>query len=375
MISLRFCSWSLAFAMAWSAAGSWAWSQPPPAGPAPTTLKAAFKDSFRIGVAVNAAQFTGADKAGQVLILREFDSISPENALKWDAVQPARGGFQFATADAYVDFGLRHGLWTIGHALVWHSQLPHWVTEPAPGRDALTKEELLARLHEHIATVVGRYRGKIRGWDVVNEAVEDGGGYRPSIFYRLLGREYLVQAFKWAHEADPAAELYYNDYNLDADDRKRATALELMRYLRDQGAPIHGVGLQGHYNLTNPSTAKIEETIRLFAELGLKVMITELDVEVNREPDAAITGAVGARPAGAGEAPALSGSELAAQARRYADLFAVFRRNRRALTRVTLWGLRDTDSWRSSARPLLFDEAYAPKPAYDAIIHAGAGGR
>lgn len=339
-----------------------------------STLKSAFTDSFHLGVAVNAAQFTGSDQTGQALILREFDSVSPENVLKWDAVQPAKGQFRFGPADAYVEFGARHGLWTVGHTLLWHSQLPGWVGEPESGQAALTKDELLKRLSTHITTVVGRYRGKLQGWDVINEVVEDSGGYRQSLFYRMLGREGFVQAFKWAHEADPAAELYYNDYNLEADDAKRATALELVRYLRQQGAPIHGVGLQGHYNLTYPSTAKIDETIRLFAALGVKVMITELDVEVNRAPDATITGAVGARPSDISLPSPLTPAELSAQARRYADIFTVLLRNKANVTRVTLWGLRDTDSWRRSASPLIFNDAYAPKPAYEAILAVAQSG-
>jgi endo-1,4-beta-xylanase len=337
--------------------------------PAPRpTLKSVFRDSFHLGVAINGAQFTGSDQTGQALILREFDSVSPENALKWDAVQPTQGQFRFGRADAYVEFGVRHGLWTIGHALLWHSQLPNWVSKPEAGQSTLSREELLTRLRAHITTVVGRYRGRIQGWDVINEVVEDRGGYRQSLFYRVLGREGYVQAFKWAHEADPAAELYYNDYNLEADDPKRATALDLVRYLREQGAPINGVGLQGHYNLTYPSPAKIDETIGLFAALGVKVMITELDVEVNRAPDATITGAVGARADGASPASPLTPAELAAQAKRYADIFAVLLKNKAAVTRVTLWGLRDTDSWRQSSSPLIFNDAYAPKPAYDAIL-------
>jgi endo-1,4-beta-xylanase len=363
-----------ALAVAWGGAGLTGLAQPGDAV-AGTTLRSVFKESFRIGVAVNAAQFNGTDTAGRAAILREFDSITPENALKWDAVQPRRGEFRFASADDYVEFGVSHGLWTIGHTLVWHSQLPPWVAESEPGRGELTKEDLLARLKTHITTVVGRYRGKVRGWDVVNEAVEDGGGYRASVFYQMLGPEYIVQAFHWAHAADPAAELYYNDYNLDADDRKRATALELVRSLKERGAPIHGVGLQGHYNLTQPGIAKIEETIRLFAGLGVKVMITELDVEVNREPEAAVTGAVGVRKTDKAGPTGLSPAEGEAQARRYGEIFAMLLRNRPAITRVTLWGLRDADSWRREASPLIFDDAYVPKPAYQAILRAKAESR
>jgi GH35 family endo-1,4-beta-xylanase len=283
-------------------------------------------------------------------------------------------------------------------------------------------------------TVAGRYKGRIRGWDVVNEAINDGpGDYRQSIFYKVIGKEYLALAFKWAREADPAAELYYNDYNLDANERKRATALELVKYLRDQGCKIDGIGLQGHYNLTTPTIAKIDETIALFAALGLKVHITELDVTAIR--GASVSGALGFRPGqrpfpsieqlqtqltltdaqaaqitplaeattrdiqaaaadairklltesqqapfnalvnspnagrGRGGPPApLSPDDAQAQAKRYGEIFGVFLKHRAAIARVTFWGLRDTDSWRRQFHPLIFDEAYGRKPAYDAII-------
>jgi endo-1,4-beta-xylanase len=219
--------------------------------------------------------------------------------------------------------------------------------------------------------VAGRYKGRIHGWDVVNEAINDGAGdYRQSVFYKVIGKEYLALAFKWAHDADPGAELYYNDYNLDANDNKRATALELVKYLREQGCKVDGIGLQGHYNLTTPTIAKIDETIGLFATLGLKVHITELDVTAVR--GSSVSGAVGFNP-GAGRGRGgprtpLSADEAEAQAKRYAEIFTVFLKHRAAIERVTFWGLRDADSWRRQFHPLIFDDAYGRKPAYDAIL-------
>lgn len=351
-------------------------------------LKQVYHGAFYVGVAMNAAQAAGKDQRGDALIDAQFNSISPENALKWDHTEPRNGQFTFDEGDAFVAYGEKHGMAIIGHNLVWHSQLPSWVSEPEPGQAALTREVLLQRLRRHIMTVAGRYKGRILGWDVVNEAILDGSGdYRDSIFYRLIGKEYLVLAFKWAHEADPHAELYYNEYNLDQDDRKRDRAVELVKYLRENGAPIDGIGLQGHYNLTYPSAKKIDETIRIFAGLGLKVMITELDVQAISNQ--AISGAVGAFPtrtppdakarkrwfAQHRVAPKpLSAEQQAALAARYGDIFRVFWDNRAALTRVTLWGLRDADSWRRYSSPLLFDDNYQPKPAFYAVVKAAQDG-
>lgn len=267
--------------------------------PAATTLKDTFKNTFLVGVALNTAQFTDTDPRATALIAREFDSATAENAMKWDGLEPRNNEFDFEEADQFIAFCERHQLVVIGHNLCWHAQLPAWVSRPEPGQAALTRDVLLARVKNHVQTVARHFKGRVRGWDVVNEAINDGDGQlRSSVFLRVIGKEYLALAFKWAHEADPDAELYYNDYNLDADDKKRAAALDLVKYLREQGAPIHGIGLQGHYNLTTPTAAKIDETIQLFADLGLKVHITELDVEVKR--DAAITGAVGATTGGTG---------------------------------------------------------------------------
>lgn len=415
------------------------------------TLRDAFKDAFLIGAAIRPDQVDGRNSQASALIVREFNALTAENAMKMGPIHPRPGNdpasYDFAAADAIVEFAQKHNLKLIGHTLCWHSQVPRWMREPEPGQSELTKEVLLTRLRDHIMTVAGRYKGRIHGWDVVNEAINDGAGdYRQSVFFKVIGKEYLALAFKWAREADPAAELYYNDYNLDANDHKRATALELVKYLREQGCRIDGIGLQGHYNLTTPTIAKIDETIGMFAALGLKVHITELDVTAIR--GASVSGAVGFSPgprpfpnieqlktqlaltdaqvaqitplvasatrdiqaavaesdfqkvgqlrtagadairkllteaqqapfnvlvappnAGRGRALApLSGEDAQAQAKRYAEIFGVFLKHRDAIERVTFWGLRDSDSWRRQFHPLLFDDAYGRKSAYDAII-------
>jgi len=270
----------------------------PPAPPS-ASLKAAYGRYFLVGTALNARQYGDTDPATTALITREFNCATAENDMKWERTEPKPNTFRFTAGDAFVDFCHQHDLVVIGHNLCWHAQLPSWVSKPEPGQEKLTKEVLLARLKNHIQTVAGHFKGKVRGWDVVNEAINDGNGeYRNSVFYRVIGKEFLPLAFKWAHEADSGAELYYNDYNLDADDKKRARAVELVKYLREQGAPITGIGLQGHYNLTVPTAAKIDETIQMFADLGLKVMITELDVEAihDRRVSGAVDANTGNRP-------------------------------------------------------------------------------
>lgn len=433
-----------------------------PQATAAATLKDTFKEDFLVGVALNARQFSGSNPQSTALIAREFNSATAENAMKWESLEPRNNEFDFNQADEFIEFCRQHNLTVIGHNLCWHSQLPAWVSKPDADQEKLTREVLLARLKNHVTTVAAHFKGKVHGWDVLNEAITDRTGeYRSSVFYRLIGKEYLALVFKWAHEADPDAELYYNDYNLDADDAKRAKAIELVKYLREQGARIDGIGLQGHYNLTTPTTKKIDETIQLFADLGLKVMITELDVQVVR--DAHITGAVDAttgnpntRPEGglprfglnletlksklaltdaqvvqitpivdaatkdiaaavsSGEfnlireirtksndaisklltpaqqitftsmnsvppggapvgppLPPLTAKQQEELAKRYGEIFEVFVKHRAAITRVTFWGLRDADSWRRRSSPLIFDDNYQRKPAYDAVIAAG----
>ncbi len=338
------------------------------ATPATPGLKDAFRGDFVVGVAMNPAQFGGRDEKAVALIKREFNSITAENHMKWIHLQPREGEFTFKHADRFVEFGLEHGMWIVGHTLVWHNQLPKWVSAPAAGQDTLTKEVLMARLRTHIQTVAGRYKGKVKGWDVVNEAIEDGSGkLRDSVFMRVIGKEYLVHAFKWAREADPEAELYYNDYNLDQDVAKRAAAIDIVKYLRENGAPIDGVGLQGHYNLSYPPVSRIDETIRLFADLGVKVVITELDVMVLRHEQ--ISGDVNFwRTNMSKPGKALTPADQQALADRYREVFDVYRKHRGTVTRVTFWGLRDADSWRRTYSPLIFDDAYQPKPAYQAVL-------
>ena len=266
-----------------------------PKAPESASLRDAYKGIFHIGVAITPGQIGGNNAPAAALILKEYDCTSPENVMKVGPIHPQRGNddssYNFGPADQYVDFGVKNNLFVIGHNLCWHgNQLPQWLSqEESSAQPTITKDELMQFLHDHIMKVVGRYKGRVKGWDVVNEALADNAGAvrglpdglrADAIFNRLVGREHILMAFKWAHEADPDAELYYNDYNLDASDFKRANCVELIKYLKENGAHITGVGMQGHYSLAAPSTAKIDETIGMFAALGVKVMITELDVTV-----------------------------------------------------------------------------------------------
>jgi len=347
---------------------------PAPQAPA---LKDAFKNDFLIGAALNASVFSGSNAAEAALVKQQFNSISPENVLKWESVHPRPGVFDFTAADRYVQFGVQNHLIIIGHNLIWHHQTPGWVFRDDRG-NYVDRDTLLARMRQHIFTVVGRYRGKIFGWDVVNEALNEDGTLRDSPWRKIIGDDYIAQAFEFAHQADPRAELYYNDFGLE-NEPKRAGAVALIKKLQAQGIPISGIGLQGHYGLDTPSTAQVDETISAFAQLGLKVMITELDVNVLPTPAGPLDAEISRRfQPGARWNPypdSLPDSVQQQLAQRYADLFAVFLKHRGSLSRVTFWGVTDADSWLNNYPipgrtdyPLLFDRAGKPKPAFFAVL-------
>jgi endo-1,4-beta-xylanase len=340
-------------------------------------LKDAFKNCFLIGVALNTPQVSGLGGCAEAIIPAQFNSISPENALKWDAVHPETNRYNFEPADRFVEYGVQHGMFVIGHTLVWQHQTPRWVFKD-DGTNSLDRDALLQRMHDHIATVVGRYKGKIKGWDVVNEALDDHGTLGRSPWMRIIGEDYLLKAFEYAHEADPDAELYYNDFSLE-NASKRKGAIALLKKLRSQGAHIAGVGLQGHYKMDWPSPALLDETIKEFADAGLKVMITEMDLDVlppatmSRSADISLNFQQQAKlnPYTNG-LPADVEQKLA---QRYADLFAVFVKHHDVVSRVTFWGVTDGDSWLNNwpvkgrtAYPLLFDRNCQPKPALDAVL-------
>jgi endo-1,4-beta-xylanase len=339
-------------------------------------LKDVFKKDFLIGAALNQNQFTERDQRGLSIITGQFNSITPENVLKWEAVHPEPDKYNFEPADRYVAFGEKHRMFIVGHTLIWHSQTPRWVFEDAKG-GPVDRQTLLERMRDHIHTVVGRYKGRIKGWDVVNEALDEDGTLRQTPWMKIIGEDYLVKAFEFAHEADPSAQLYYNDYSLE-NEAKRKGAVELIKKLKASGVPIYAVGLQGHDKMDWPTAQQQSETILAFASLGVKVNITELDVDVlpraSQHRGADISLDVALRAELNPYANGLPDSVQQALAKRYAELFEVFRKHADVIDRVTFWGVTDGDSWLNdwpvrgrTSYPLLFDRAGKPKPAFDAV--------
>lgn len=344
-------------------------------------LKDAYKNDFLIGAALSARVFDGRDPKDAALVADQFSSISPENALKWGPIHPQPDAYNFGEADRYVAFGEAHHLAVIGHNLIWHNQTPAWVFKDAQGRP-LTREALLQRMHDHILTVVGRYKGKIKGWDVVNEALNDDGSLRQSQWMKIIGPDYIEKAFAYAHEADPSAELYYNDFSLERPDKLKG-AVALVARLKAHGVPITGVGLQTHDRLDKPSLQATDEAISAFAKLGVKVSITEMDIDVLpaavKDPTAEVSLTAKRTP---GLDPYPHGLPAAAQqqlAERYKALFDLFLKHRDVIERVTFWGVTDGDSWLNgwpvegrTNYPLLFDRDGRPKPAFFAVVHAAS---
>ena len=342
------------------------------------SLREILKDRFLIGAALSDAQIAGQDAAALEIVRCHFSSISPENALKWDAVHPEPERFEFAAADRYVSLGARQGLFVVGHVLVWHEQTPGWVFEGARGA-ALDPELLLSRMRAHIQTVVGRYRGRVQAWDVVNEAFEDDGSWRKTPWYKTLGEEFVAKAFEFAHEADPDAQLVYNDFNLWKKP-KREAAIRLVRSLRKRGLRVDGIGEQAHWLLAGPSVQEIEPMMADIAKAGFEIMITELDVDPLPRPDDLVGADVSKRldltPALDPYKDGLPEAVEQRLARHYADVFSMFVRHS-AVSRVTFWNVTDADTWLNrwpvpgrTNHPLLWDRQGRPKPAFDAVVEA-----
>ncbi len=350
------------------------------AEPAPVSLKDAARGTFRIGAALDAALIRGEDAPGMVVVERQFDTITAENAMKWEVIHPQPGKYDFELADRFVDLGVRRRLFVVGHTLMWHSQVPDWVFKDAAGND-LSRDALLARLRQHIQTVVGRYRGRVQGWDVVNEAMGDDGKLRTDKpWYRILGEEGIYAAFEAAHQADPEAELYYNDYSLE-NPVKSAAVLRLALAIRARGLRIDAIGTQEHATRDWPVAAQVRSMIDLFDQAGFKMMVTELDVSILPRPEsyggADISVVHESDPSLDPYRKGLPKDQQALLARRYGELMAAFCARRGAVTRVTFWGVGDARSWLNdwpikgrSDYPLLFDRKYRPKPAFAAAIRA-----
>jgi endo-1,4-beta-xylanase len=307
------------------------------------------KTGIRIGSAVDAAALR-AEPDYKAALNRDFNHVTAENAMKWESVEPTRGTYTWADADAIVDNARRHGQKLRGHTLVWHNQLPAWLTSGVAD-GSIDAAELRAILRKHITTQVSRYRGKIRAWDVLNEAFEEDGTMRQSIWLTHLGPGYIADAFRWAHRADPHAKLYLNDFNVEWNTAKIDSTLALVKELQAQRVPIHGMGFQGHLGIQYGYPGDWANVMKRFAALGLEIAITELDVRM--------------------ELP-VTPEKLATQAEYYSravtDCLSV-----KACEEVTVWGFTDRHSWvpgwfEGEGAACLTDENLARKPAYDALL-------
>ena len=336
-------------------------------------LKDAYNGYFSIGVAVNQRNISADDQKS--LIIREFNSITAENDMKPGQIHPKEGVWNWGPADSIANFCRRNGIKLRGHCLCWHSQFADWMFTDSKGKP-VTKEVFYARLREHIHTVVNRYKDVVYAWDVVNEAISDGGGfggfggfgrpgqqpnpYRESTHYKLCGDEFIAKAFEFAHEADPNAILFYNDYN-EADPGKRDRIYNMVKKMQDAGVPITGIGMQAHYNIYGPSEEDIEAAINKYSELVKHIHITELDLRTNTEQGGQLRFSRGSATP---QAPYIG----TLQEDQYARIFRIFRKHKDVIDCVTFWNLSDRDSWLGvNNHPLPFDENLKPKRSYNVI--------
>jgi endo-1,4-beta-xylanase len=340
-----------------------------------TSLKDAYKSDFLIGAAINRSQIEEKDKLSKKLIEREFNTISPENEMKWEQIHPQEDTFYFDVADKYVALGEKNSMHVVGHTLVWHSQLAPWMQDV---KDSITMKK---NIDHHINTIVKRYKGRIDTWDVVNEALNEDGSFRTSNFYNVMGDSFISLAFKLAAEADPDAKLVYNDYNLWKPE-KRAGVVRLVKNLQAQGIKIDGVGMQAHWSLEGPSLEDIENSILAYAALGVKVSFTELDITALPNPwdldGAAVEQSYDQYENDPKMNPfpeKLSDAAATQLANRYESIFKLFLKHKDKIDRVTFWGVSDGYSWLNNwpikgrtNHPLLFDRDFNPKKAYDNVL-------
>lgn len=341
------------------------------------SLKNAYIKNFYIGTALDINQIEEKDPLVTTLIAKEFNSITPENCMKSMFLQPEKDKFDFNMADKYVAFGEKHKMFIHGHTLIWHSQLPSWLSKV---KDSVAMSEAMTK---HISTVVEKYKGRIGSWDVVNEALNEDGTLRKSVFLDSYGKDFLTHAFKLVAKADPKTDLYYNDYNL-CNAKKRKGAVELVKNLQKNGAKIDGVGEQGHWNLITPTLEEIEQTILDFSALGVKVAITELDITVLPNPWDVVGADVSQRSEASEKMnpyPKGLPDDIKIQlAARYEAIFKLFIKHQDKISRVTLWGVNDGQSWLNdwpirgrSNYPLLFDRDFKPKEAYNSVMKLKEG--
>ena len=341
------------------------------------SLKKALDGKFYIGTALNLNQIQGRDTASLRIVKDQFAAIVAENCMKSMYMQPKEGEFFFDDADKFVELGEQNHLFVTGHCLIWHSQVPSWFFTDDKGKD-VSPEVLKERMKNHITTIVNRYKGRIKGWDVVNEAILDNGEFRKSKFYEILGEEFIPLAFQYAHEADPDAELYYNDYN-EWLNEKRDAIVNLVKTLKEKGIRIDGVGMQGHVGLDSPTLADYKAAIDAYTALGVKVMITEFELSALPSPRFNVGANISDTEAYRKEmnpyVEALPDSVSDIWSKRMLEYFTLFLDNSDKVSRVTMWGVTDGDSWKNNFPmrgrtdyPLLFDRSYKAKPVVQSII-------
>jgi endo-1,4-beta-xylanase len=337
-----------------------------------TTLKDAYKNDFLIGTALNTAQIEEKEPNAAALVPEQFNAITPENIMKCVIIHPEWSRYDFTLADKIVEYGKKNNINVFGHTLIWHSQLAPFVSKIS------TSDSFKLFFTNHINTIASRYDGKIKGWDVVNEALEEDGTMRKSIFLNKLGDDFVLEAFRLAQKAAPNTELYYNDYNIEQP-KKRAGAIALIKKIQAAGVRIDAVGIQGHWRAYNVPLKEIEESINEFAALGIKVMFTELDLGVLPNPwdsDAADVNMKAEYSAKMNPYPnGLPDSMQVKLSKGYEDLFQLFLKHKDKVSRVTFWGVNDGQSWLNdwpirgrTNYPLLFDKNFKPKPAYYKVI-------
>ncbi|MDD4010347.1 MAG: endo-1,4-beta-xylanase [Fermentimonas sp.] len=340
-------------------------------------LKDVLEGKFEIGVALNTRQAAGMDTLATEIVKKHFNAIVAENAMKSGELLNENREYDFTQADELVQFGVDNNLNIVGHCLIWHSQLPQWFCVDENGEN-VTPEVLKERMKNHINTVVGRYKGVVKGWDVVNEAILEDGSYRNSKFYEILGEEFIPLAFQYAHEADPDAQLYYNDYN-EWYPEKRKTVTRLINTIKERGLRIDGIGMQGHIGMTRPTLEEYQETIDGYVNAGVKVLITELDMSALPEPRRMGGANLADRETYRKEIdPYTEGlpEEVSIEwNNRMMDFFNLFLDNSDNIIRVTMWGVSDGDSWKNgfpvrgrTDYPLLFDRDHNPKPIVTQLI-------
>lgn len=339
------------------------------------SLKDAVGDKFLMGVALNVNQSSGVDTSSIKLVKQHFNSIVAENCMKCEVIHPEEDRYDFTLADQFVSFGEKNGMAVIGHCLIWHSQLAPWFCVDEKGNN-VTPEVLKQRMKDHITTIVTRYKGRIKGWDVVNEAILEDGSYRKSKFYEILGEEFIPLAFQYAHEADPDAELYYNDYAMNMPG-KREGVVKLVSSLKEKGIRIDAVGMQGHMGMDYPDINEFEQSIVAFAGTGVKVMVTEWDMSAlpTVKQSANISDTVAYQKMLNPYPETLPDSVSKAWNNRMKQFFGLFEKHADVISRVTAWGVSDSDSWKNDFPvkgrhdyPLLFDRNYQPKPFVKEIM-------